>query len=284
MASLEMLPLSARWLEPADEVLQAAFGTPGSRLDDLRRIVAVQPEGWHLARIDRQPMGTVGAMVYGDFAWIGMMAVLPTAQNRGVGRRLLTHILDWLEARGVRVALLDATAAGERLYRQFGFVEVDQACMYAQQREVKAANFPDRLELLQPGNLPEAVKLDRELFGGERGRLLEVFLSDYPQRGWLRRDEHNQVSGYLLAQERRLGPWVARTQQDAEALLAAALRLPYPQGGPVIVSPGGNQQARSLFRRYGFIQVQGLPHMQRGGSQHPCQRQFIYGQTSYAIG
>lgn len=45
MAQIELLQLTPSLLSQTDEVLQAAFGSPESRLEDLKRIVATQAGG-----------------------------------------------------------------------------------------------------------------------------------------------------------------------------------------------------------------------------------------------
>jgi len=80
-----------------------------------------------------------------------------------------------------------------------------------------------------------------------------------------------------------LGPWAARSPQDAEALLQAALTLPYKEV-PLAIAPATNTAASDLLERYGFRHVLTNRHMQRGRSDIPGRRTAIYGQTSFAVG
>ena len=72
------------------------------------------------------------------------MTVLPELQGQGLGRRLMNHALAWLNARGCRVVLLDATAKGAALYETMGFVDDSSAYDYARPAERR------RLQRLQP--------------------------------------------------------------------------------------------------------------------------------------
>ena len=91
------------------------------------------------------------------------------------------------------------------------------------------------------------------------------------------------MAGYLFDQTRRLGPWAARSLQNAEPLLQAALTLSY-KGVPLAIAPGTNTAASDLFGRYGFRHVLTNHHMQRGFSTMPGRRTTIYGETSFAVG
>jgi hypothetical protein len=108
-------------------------------------------------------------------------------------------------------------------------------------------------------------------------------LTDFPDRGFAVYDASGEMSGYLFAQTRRLGPWAARSPQDAEALLQAALTLTF-KGAPMAIAPETNTAASDLLERHGFRHELTNRHMQRGPSTIPGQRTAIYGQTSFAVG
>src|SRR5215210_381071 len=92
-------------LDAADVVLEAAYGPSGGRRKErMRRYLSLQPDGWLLALLDDV---VVGAMDYGPFAYIGLMAVHPSAQRRGIGLMLMQRLLAWLDARGCPFSLLD---------------------------------------------------------------------------------------------------------------------------------------------------------------------------------
>jgi GNAT superfamily N-acetyltransferase len=267
----------------ADSLLQAAFHTSASFQADLQRYLAIQPDGWLLATWAGVPAGMVGALDYGHFAYIGLMAVHPAMQSRGIGRVLMQHLLAWLDARGTPMALLDATEAGRPLYTTLGFREQDDACVFERQTQPHAARRADRVRLLHPEELAAVVAFDRPIFGAAREAVFRALLADFPKRFFVVDDEAGQVSGYLCAQARRLGPWGAWRPRDAEALLQVALSLAYT-GAPQVIVPQMNRAAVSLLERYGFCLVRATRHMRRGGAGLPGQRVRLYGQVSFAIG
>jgi len=271
-------------LELADDILKAAFRASDSFQMDLQRYMAIQPNGWLFATCTGAPAGMVGAMDYSRFAYIGLMAVHPTMQGRGIGRTLMQQLLTWLDMRGTPMTLLDATEAGRPLYASLGFHEQDDACVFVQQHTVHPTmHTAAQVQLLQPQDLPAVMAFDRPVFGAERGAVLRALLTDFPERFFVVHDDAGEVSGYCYAQIRRLGPWVARQPTDAEALLQAALALSYA-GAPQVIVPQMNRAGVALLERYGFHLVRTTRHMRRCGVGLPGQRELLYGQVSFAIG
>ena len=80
--------LSAADIPAADKIVMSAFGQSESRLDEMRRYLEIQPDGWFVAEQAGLLLGMVGAVDYGAFAYIGLMVVWPEFQGRGIGRLL----------------------------------------------------------------------------------------------------------------------------------------------------------------------------------------------------
>jgi GNAT superfamily N-acetyltransferase len=59
-------------------------------------------------------------------AYVQWMCTDPPYRRRGLGRAVLTALLDWLWAEGVSCIELHATADGNPLYRSFGFEDPPQ--------------------------------------------------------------------------------------------------------------------------------------------------------------
>ena len=277
-------PLVTADVPAADAILMAAFGGRESRQSDLGRYLAIQPDGWFLATYGGVAAGTVGAMDYGPFAYIGLMAVDPPLQRRGIARALMQHLLAWLDGRGTPMALLDATEFGRPLYAELGFTEEDDACVYRREQAASpAAAARGQVSELWAEHLPAVVAFDRPIFGADRGTLLRALVADLPGRCFVAHDEAGEVTGYCCAQKRRIGPWVACGPAEAEALLQPVLGLPF-DAAPQVIVPGLNCAAAPLLERYGFQRAHAIRHMRRGGAQHPTRRDCLYGQTSFGAG
>lgn len=270
-------------LETADTILKLAFQSSVSRLHDLQVCRQIQPDGWLLASQQEHPVGMVGATNYGVFAHVGFMAIHPEAQRQGVGLALMQFLLARLDQQHIPLVLLDASKVGQPLYEKLGFVAYDETLMLQRPGDFVMLDRPSHIQSLSIQELDELVQWDTTVFGANRRKVLQVLLTAFPERAFILRDETGQVAGYLFAQRNRIGPWVMRQPHDAEALLQAALALPYDEEVSAVV-PAENQEAIELLHRYGFEQVRANRHMGRGLDELPGQRKNIYAQTSFAIG
>jgi GNAT superfamily N-acetyltransferase len=269
-------------LDHADTIQQAAYGG-GSRKDRLQLYLSLQPDGWLLATLDGEPAGIAGGTNYGTVGHIGLVAVEPSKQRRGVALALMEHLLGWFAQQSCPVIQLDASDAGAPLYRQLGFVEDEKTLGFTQDDCALRPTPSERVEQLNIADISALAAFDTPIFGGARAAVFAAALAEAPERAFVVRDREGQISGYLFAQPLVLGPWAASTPADAEALLAAALALPF--GGAIrTLTPGSNADAAKLLMHYGFSPQRLLRRMRRGGAAAAGRRSLLYGQASLAIG
>jgi GNAT superfamily N-acetyltransferase len=274
-------PLAADDLDWAAALL-AATGLP-SRQPELQRHLALEPNGFSVAEDDGRPVGLGGYIAYDAFAFVGNMAVAPQAQGRGVGGALLARLLGTIERRGIPATLLEATPDGERLYRRRGFLALHPTLAYTRAAGGPGGGAGGGAVLLRPEDLDAVAAFDAPRFGADRRRVLARLLADCPGRGLVVRQAGGAAAGYLIAQGRILGPMVADGPAAAEALLAAALALPF-DGPPTAFVPEPNVDAAAVFGRQGFAaQVESL-RMRRGGAGPAGRPASLYGLAALAIG
>jgi GNAT superfamily N-acetyltransferase len=267
----------------ADVVVMAAYGRNSAKTE-LERYLRLQPDGWFGADVDGRIAGMVGTLVYGPFAYVGMMAVHPSAQRRGIAAVLMHHLLARVEQAGCPTVLLDATEAGAPLYVKCGFVETDKVHVY------RLEHTPDRrapspvVAPVGPEHLDEIVRFDAGHFGAERGAMLSLYMGEFAGRTFATRDTGGALTGYVLTQPSgRLGPWVANDAGVAETLLDAARGLAFD--GPLdVLIPGASAAGVDLLSRRGFFRQRTLRHMRRGGTAEPRRRETLFGQASFATG
>ena len=266
----------------ADDILCSAFESNCSMMTDLHRLLQIEPGGYLLGYHKDLPAGTVGAANYGQFSYLGMMAVARAAQHRGIGRALLEEMLARLDKQGVPLVLLDATLSGKILYLRAGFHIDDQVRQFVRQRETALPPPSAHISPLTADMIPSVVDNDQKIFGARREKVLDAFLKDFPDRAFVY-EKDGQIQGFLIAQEQRIGPWTADNLEAAQALLQAAIRLPFPVA-PKVLIPTSNQAGASMLVKHGFVLQNTLDHMRRGGKSNPLVREKIYGQASYALG
>ncbi len=275
--------LSEADFQEADEILKLAFGSPFSRVDDLRLYRQIQPDGWFVAEKEAHLVGMVGAANYGRLAHIGLMAVHPDFQRQGIGRALMEHLLARLEQAQVPLVTLDASKMGQPLYSQLGFVPYDETYTFQHSAPLPVLPPSPQLPPITPADLDEIVQADQGVFGADRRKLFQILLQNFPGRAFLLRNSRGHLEGYVFAQKYRIGPWVMLEPENAEALLRAALGLTF-EGIISLTVPSSNPQALELLQRYGFERVRTNRRMGKGLAEDPCLRGQIDSQTSLAVG
>jgi GNAT superfamily N-acetyltransferase len=276
-------PLTAADYVAVDPLLTAAYVRSSSMLDDLARYRQLQPDGWYLARLDGIPAGMGGAIAYGATARIGLMAVHPDVQRRGIGRAIMEHLLEWATGRGATTVLLDASPAGVPLYARLGFVTDDHARAYRSSHPAALAGLQaDAVEPLHLADLPEVAAFDAERFGASRVAILSQYAEECAGRAFVARDRQERVTGYLIAQSNRLGPWLADTAQAAASLLHHA--LPLCSADVQVLVPECNWAATTLLERVGFVAGRRWHSMRLGGVPDLQRRRWLYGYANYYFG
>ena len=282
--SLVLRALTPRDFALVDALLTAAYAPSTSMIDDLVRYHRLQPDGWILALRDERPIGMGGALLYGTRARIGLMAVLPEMQHQGIGAAILQHLLKWIANRGATTVFLDATPEGVPLYAKLGFVVDDATCAYRQSRSPTLLATPESITMsLEPEDLAEVISYDEGRFGSRRTGVLTSYSEDVADRIFIARDSQRIITGYIMVQPHRLGPWLADTPEIAGSLLQDALRLLFSRPPQVLV-PQSNQAGRLLLERAGFEPERSWQSMRLGGSPDLGNRQWLYGYANFYVG
>jgi GNAT superfamily N-acetyltransferase len=193
---------------------------------DWRLLLEANADGCFVADQDARVVGTVTTLRYGArLAWIGMVLVDPAHRRQGIATRLVARALEAVA--DAATVMLDATPAGREVYGRLGFREEQGLRRVAAAR---AAGAPPRrregIEPIDPARPDEAITLDARAFGADRGALLRALLAAAPALGWQRRRDGRVVAcclGRPGARYTHVGPVVAETEDDAAAVVDAAL-------------------------------------------------------------
>jgi ribosomal protein S18 acetylase RimI-like enzyme len=261
--------LRASEIEGIVPLLRAAYRRDAPYGARLTRYVGIQPDGWFVAEEDGERVGVVGVVVHETAAYVGLMAVHPSHQRRGLARRLLDRALAFVRERGVPLVMLDASDSGAPLYERYGFA--DRGLTH----DLVYEGGP-RDTVVDGASVDEVLALDREQFGANRAPTLRAFAASYPARLLVVR-EGGAVVAYAIAQSAVIGPIVSKTPQAARALLRAATSLPF-DAPPHVFAP---EEHGSLLASEGFRVTRSLRHMRLGG---PEIRYGVIGKASLAVG
>ena len=124
------LALSEDALDEAAHVSAAGFGMPdeaGDLVAEICRRMSAHPDGpgrYFVARLAGRPVATSIGVLDGDTVGVYMVATLPEARGRGIGRAItLATLLDGRD-RGARIGVLEASTMGHPVYAKLGFRDI----------------------------------------------------------------------------------------------------------------------------------------------------------------
>lgn len=178
-----------------------------------------------------RPVASGAILPYGDaFAWISMVLVTATRRRARIGTRILEKSCAELRQRGL-VAVLDATPAGEQVYRPLGFEPLFKLTRWQGTgggRDGMAAG----IRPMRERDLAMVANIDAAAFGARRDFLLDNFFRRAPHLALMT----ESGDGFALARQGRvatqIGPIVAVDEAAAAALLDSVLDA---AAGPVFL-------------------------------------------------
>ncbi len=285
LVSFQIRPFEERDTEETDLVLRAAYRTSFGRKDSLKKYLEVAACYALVAVLDSRVAGFGGIIDYGPFSYIGLMAANPEVQRRGIGKSILDGLLSWASARRCPTVLLSASAAGVHLYEKTGFIRQDRTDLLARKKPDQTGRIEESILVrsLEGTDFGNLVSFDRTYFGAERASLLQSYYEDSPSRFLVVGDEKAHISGFLVAQERTLGPWVANDSRTAGALLSEALKFAFVDPPTVFVS-GANKKCLDLLSSFGFELQRSLSYMYLGKEIQRARSTAIFGEATLGFG
>jgi hypothetical protein len=131
----------------------------------------------HAVRTDAgQVIATAATLPYGDrICWISMVLVAGRYRRHGLATSLLRRCLDDIAAAGL-TAVLDATAAGQPVYRALDFLDLWSFTRLAAptRRQIAGRPFADEIVIrpIDDGVWPALCAYDAAAFGADRSAVL----------------------------------------------------------------------------------------------------------------
>jgi GNAT superfamily N-acetyltransferase len=185
------------------------------------------------------------------FAWISMVLVTASRRRERIGTRILQACCAEVVRQGL-LPVLDATPAGEQVYRPLGFQPMFGISRW-QGNGGGRGSPPAGLRAMMPSDIPRVAEIDAAAFGADRSFLIESFFVRAPRFAFVT----GSLDGFVVARPGRLatqiGPIVAADEAAALALLNAALDT---ISGPVFLdlAEGWDGMTRVLRQRSFTVQ------------------------------
>jgi len=204
---------------PAAHALSQAVRWP-HRLEDWQFVLRLGTG--FVAERDGAAVGTALCWAYGsDYGSLGMVIVSPDVQGKGIGRELMTRVLQEL---GERSTLLYATAAGQPLYERLGFVAVGQVHQHQGTVFQLGTAVPPAGERIRPigaSDGPKLVRLASRALGMPRATVLDALRK---VADGVVIDSGGEPAGFAFCRRfgrgYAIGPVVAPDAERARALIA----------------------------------------------------------------
>jgi GNAT superfamily N-acetyltransferase len=216
-----------------------------------------------IAESDRRVVGSNFLWEHAAIAGVGPITVDPTVQNAQVGRTLMNHVLERARKRGFAGVRLVQAAYHQRslsLYTKLGF-DAREPLVTMQGEPIRRSipGFPVRAA--RTDDVAGCNQLAMRVHGFERGKELSGAI----QRGTATVVEREgRITGYATLVG-FLGHAVAESNDDLEALIAAAPAFP----GPGLLLPMRNAEVFRWCLANGLRAVQPLTLMSLGLYNEP---------------
>jgi GNAT superfamily N-acetyltransferase len=189
-------------------------------------------------------------------ATVGMVLVAQAQQGKGLGRRLMT---DLLNAEPAPAVMLNATEAGLGLYERLGFRPLGMVSQH--QGIVTDVTAMPALRQADARDMPDLLALDSAAFGTSRASLIECLLADSEIRVL---ESDGKLHGFAcrrpFGRGDAIGPVVAQTGDDAITLTAALLRPGFQR----IDIPSEATALAAWLTQAGLVAVDTVTVMTRG--------------------
>ena len=223
---------------------------------------------------------------YGNkFGWISMVIVTQLRQKQGLATQLLNSCIRRLEDKHL-VPLLDATPAGENVYRplgflpQFGFERWEHEAVENISQTVAQRNY--KTGILEKFDPSEIIEKDQKIFGDDRRSIIESLIE--------RSSEFSAVAendgGFILGRDGRtathIGPISANSPKTAIALLNHALTT---LSGTVFIDACNHQNKFIVqLEKYGFLKQRSFLRMAKGYTNKLGQPEKMFAMAGPELG
>jgi len=254
---------------------------------DWEFFLSSAPAGALVAEERGSVIGSVATLPYGAFTWVSMVLVDPEARGRGVGRLLLERGLALVP--GHVTARLDATPAGEPLYRTLGFAAEFALARWLLPASARGSSRDELHAYARPvasGDWPAILQMDRHVFGASRQGLLERMAAEAPEYAWVLAHD-GRVRAYLFGRHghvrEHLGPLVADTRESAQILLHGCLDA-HPGRTFFLDAPDRDDGWRDVLTDLGFAIERPFLRMHRGRLSAAGNPTVVYAVTGPEFG
>ena len=162
--------------------------------NDLNTIKNLQPLGWSdiipafqfyinnsfcfpVKIYDSKKVYAVGsAIIHDNTAWIAHVIVNPEERRKGMGTRIVQHILEHVKSQDCKTISLLATEEGSYLYKKFGFKKQIEYALFKREKPMSKKIFSENILPYKESMNEHILQLDKFISGEKRTHILENLL------------------------------------------------------------------------------------------------------------
>jgi ribosomal protein S18 acetylase RimI-like enzyme len=125
--AVEIDLITATEMDAANEILATCFGAPKELFDRFcGACAAIDEASWYVGRVDGEIVATALGITIDGVTGVFNVATAPEQRGRGHGAALTTRVLRDGFRGGSKLAFLQSSDIGHRLYRRLGFRNVEK--------------------------------------------------------------------------------------------------------------------------------------------------------------
>ncbi|CAI2716951.1 GNAT family N-acetyltransferase [Nitrospina watsonii] len=222
---------------------------------------------------------------------LGMLLVTSSQQKKGVGKKIMEHLLDRREPKGKPVMLVAGSRVKE-FYEKLGFREVER--IHKLQAPPKTAppvstfSLQQSIQPIQEQDLVPILSVDQQVLGANRSDMLRTRCRQSAQTLRIT-NPHGTLLGYGMgfaeAEDAQLfiGPLIAFNRFSALDLISAMMNA--HNGGPVRIDVSSRREdlVQTLMDA-GFQELDTQPVMVKDAPSLPGKRDHLFALASQAWG
>lgn len=231
------------------------------------------------AEADGKLLGTATAINYSNnVAWIGMVLVDKEYRGNGISKILLSSIFE--ELKSCKSIKLDATPAGQAVYKKLGFAYEYQISRFVNTSYESLHCTETKIipQKVKKKDIPSIIEFDLYSFGSDRTQLIRSLVKDYPDKSWVLK-QNNKIIGFALGRKgnkyHQIGPVSALSSDNAQLLITHALKNLYRQS-IVIDILDDKQELSEWLNSVGFMKQRCFTRMFLNNNPFPGEISFQY--------
>jgi predicted N-acetyltransferase YhbS len=231
-------------------------------IEDFKFNRELEPEGCVVAFHGRERVGVATSISFGKVGWFGNLIVKEKYRKQGVGRLLVRHAINYLQAKGVKTIGIYAYPYLKEFYGALGFKpDEDFSVLHAQNL---AASASKDLPTIGMEQIEDVEQFDSRCFGANRKKVLEPIILQKGNLSYLVKED-SVVIGYVAATiyetMTSLGPMVCKENDDVATRLLKAVLGKLNGKNVYAVMPKKQERLMNIVLSAGFQEAFSMSRM-----------------------